>query len=192
MNEMYKKIGIFLHAVKVKVLLAKYHVKRYFHFNITLSEIGTIGEQLKYGQVAGGEVMMEALWGANEIIKAASGKFVQTDDSGYLEIADSGNDQLVGWAEHREETIGAVDGVTKTQLNVSLDAVYKVPLVTSTPLTRAMFYDSCDLLVNGSDIQGVDCTASEKVLIIVGGDIANQKWVLVMLNPSEMGAQGIT
>jgi len=191
MNEMYKKIGIFLHAVKVKVLLTKYHVKRYFHFNVMLSEIGTIGEQLKYGQVAGGEVMVDALWGADEVIKAASGKFVQTDDSGYLEIADSGDNQLVGWAEHREETIGAVDGVTHTQLNVSLDAVYKVPLNTSTPLTRAMFYDSCDLLVT-ANIQGVDCTSSEDVLIIVGGDIANQKWALVMLNPAKMGAQGIT
>ncbi len=191
MQEIYRKIGVFLHAVKVKFLLTRYHVKRHFHFNIKLSEIGTIGEQLKYGHVAGGEVMVEAQWGASEVIKAASGKFVQTDDSGYLEIADSGDNQLIGWANHREETIGAVDGVTKTQLNVSLSAVYKIPLNTSTPLTRAMFYDSCDLLVT-TDIQGVDCTSSEDVLIIVGGDIANQKWALVMLNPSKMGAQGIS
>lgn len=190
MQEIYRKIGIFLHAVKIKLLLAKYHVKRYFHFNIALSEIGTIGEQLKYGQVAGGEVMIEAQWGASEVIKAASGKFVQTDDSGYLEIADSGDDQLVGWAEHREETTNSTDGVTKTQLNVALDAVYKIPIGGAVTLTRAMFYDSCDLLV-ASNIQAADFTTNEDIIIIVGGDLANQKWVLVMLNPSKMGAQGI-
>ncbi len=191
MHEMSKKIGVFLYNIKVKFLLVKYHIKRYFHFNVSLSEIATIGEQLKYGQVAGGKVMLEAQWGASEVVKAASGKFVQTDDSGFLEIADSGDDQLVGWAEHREETTNSTDGVTKTQLNVSLDAVYKIPLLGAVTLTRAMFYDSCDLIVTGS-IQGADLTSSEDVLIVVGGDIANQKWVLVMLAPAKMGAQGIT
>ena len=191
MQEIYRKIGVFLYNIKVKFLLMKYHVKRYFHFNITLSEIGTIGEQLKYGQVAGGEVMVDAEWGASEVIKAASGKFVQTDDSGFLEIADSGDNQLIGWANHREETTDGTDGVTKTQLNVSLDAVYKIPLLGSVTLTRAMFYDSCDLIVE-TDIQGADLTTNEDVIIIVDGDIANQKWVMVMLNPVKMGAQGIS
>ena len=191
MQEISRKIGVFLYNIKVKLLLIKYHVKRYFHFNVTLSEIGLIGEQLKYGQVAGPEVMMDAEWGASEVIKAASGKFVQTDDSGYLEIADSGDDQLVGFANHRDETTNATDGVTKAQLNVSLDAVYKIPINGAVTLTRAMFYDSCDLLVT-ANIQGADLTSSEDVLIIVGGDLVNNKWVLVMLNPSKMGAQGIT
>lgn len=191
MHEIYRKIGVFLYNVKIKLLLAKYHIKRHFHFNITLSEVGTIGEQLRYGYVFGGEVIVEASWAASEVVKAASGRFVKTNGSGFLQIAGSGDGQLIGFANHREETVSATAGATKTQLNVALDAVYKLPIGGAVSLTRAMFYDTCDLIV-ASNVQQVDLTTDDDVLVIVGGDIANNKWVLVMLNPNKMFTQGIS
>lgn len=184
-----KKIGVFLHNVMIQLALIKYHTKRYFKFNVTLSELGTIGEQLRYGQVAGGQVMMEAAFGASEVIKAASGRFVKTDGAGYMEIADSGDSEIIGFAEHGEGTTSSTDGGTKAPINISLDAVYKIPIGGAATLTRAMFYDTCDLIV-ASNIQGADLTSSEDVLIIVGGDLTNNKWILVKLNPLKMGVTG--
>ena len=191
MDKMATKIGVFLHAVLTQLRLIKYHIKRSLNFDISYSELGTIGEQLRYGQVAGGKTMVDAEWGASEVVKAASGRFVITDGSGRLEIADSGDTQLVGWAEHREETVSSTEGGTKTQLNINTDAVYKIPLGGSGTLTRAMFYDTCDLIV-ASNIQSADLTSTEDVIVIVGGDIANQKWVLVKLNTRKMYTQGVS
>ena len=183
-------LGLVLHSVRTKFLLLKYHVKRHFNFNITLSEVAAIGEQLRYGQVLGPRVMVDAVWGASEVIKAASGRFCITDGSGRLEIADSGDGELVGFAEHKEETSSATEGATPTQLNISLEAVYKIPIGGAVTLTRAMFYDTCDLIV-ASGIQAADLTSNEDVLQIVGGDLVNNNWILVRLNPAKVGATGV-
>ncbi len=191
MDKLKKKIGVFLYNVSVQLKLLRYNVKRHLGLTLTLNDCATIGEQLRYGQVAGPKVQIPAQWGASEVVKAASGRFVKTDGSGRLEIAGSGDTQLIGHATHREETTSSTEGGTKTQLNTSLDAVYKIPLLGAVTLTRAMFYDTCDLIVT-STIQGADLTSVEDVLVIVDGDVANQKWVMVMLNPNKMFAQGIT
>jgi len=184
-----KKIGVVLYNAKIQLLLAKYYIKKHFKCNITMSEIGSIGEQLRYGYAYGHRVMVEAAFGASEVIKAASGRFVKTDGSGYMEIADSGDSELIGFAEHGEKTTSSTDGGTKASLDISPNSVYKIPIGGSATLTRAMFYDTCDLIV-ASNIQAADLTSSEDVLQIVGGDLTNNKWVLVRLNPVKLGATG--
>lgn len=100
---------------------------------------GTVGEQLRYGPVDPDHmILVPAQWGASEVVKAASGRFVKTDGSGYLEIAGDGDSELVGWADHREETVSATEGGTKTQLNVDRNTLYKIPLAAGT-LARTMF-----------------------------------------------------
>ena len=156
---------------------------------IRYNKVGTVGEQLRYGPSFGPVTYVDAAWGASEVIKAASGRFVKTDGSGYLEIAGDGDSELVGWAEHREETVSSTEGGTKTQLNVNRETIYKIPINAGT-LTRAMFYDTTDISVS-SNIQGANlATADDDVLIIVGGDIANNAWLLVQINPTELGATG--
>ena len=190
MKQFRKSVGVILYGLLTQLRVAKYHVKRHFNFNVSMSELGTIGEQLRYGQVAGPKVLVEAEMGASEVVMAASGRFVKTDGSGRLEIAGSGDGELVGHIEHRQETTSATEGATKTQLNLSLESVYKIPLLGAVTLTRAMFYDTCDLIVTAT-IQGADLTSAEDTLIVVGGDITNQKWILVKLNPVKMGATAV-
>lgn len=178
-----------LHAIRVYITLAVYHIKMFLGLRVTLDELATVGEQLRYGYVAGDRVFVEAAWAASQSVYAKSGRFVKMS-SGYLAIAGDGDTELVGFAEHREETSSSTAGNTKTQLDRSLNSIYKIPINSGT-LTRAMFYKTCDISVS-STVQGVQLDASsEDTLMIVGGDVANNKWVLVQLNPIKLGATGV-
>ncbi len=191
MDKLKKKIGVFLYNVWVQWRLFRYNVKQHLGLTLTLSDCAAIGEQLRYGQVAGGKVMITgAAWGASEVIKAASGRFV-ISTAGRMEIADSGDGELIGHAVHREETTSSTEEGTKANVNVSLDALYKIPLSATVALTRARFYTTCDLLV-ASNIQQADLTSNEDVLQIMDGDIANQNWVIVRLNPNKVAATGVS
>ena len=174
-----------------------YHVKCWYVRNSHIGwknplrfNMGATGEQLKYGYQMGNEILIPAPIGASEVIKAASGRFVATDGSGRVEIADSGGTELVGWLEFPEGTASATEGADIGTLNISLDCVYRIPIGGSGTYAAAMRYDTCDLLVTSS-IQYADLTSNEDVLIIVDGDETNNNWVDVRLNPVKMGATGV-
>jgi hypothetical protein len=159
-------------------------------FSNPKSRFGTEGEMLKYGHIMGPEVYVPVRMGASEVISAASGRFVKSDGSGRAEIAGDGSTQLIGHVEGAAQTCSSTEGATVLLLNISLSAVYRIPIGTGT-LAYTEFYDTCDLIV-ASNIQGAQVgVSSEDTVIIVGGDITNQQWVDVMLNPAKMGAQGV-
>lgn len=184
------KIGTMLYNMKIALLVVVYHIKRTFNMYISIDELATIGEQLRYGHVAGGKVLIPEQMGASEVVRAASGRFGFRDANGRIEIADSGDTTLTGFVEHRQETTSSTEGGTKTQMNISFDAVYKVPITAGT-LVRTMFGKTCDLLVS-SNIQGADLSESnEDVIQILGGDIANNQWVLCRIVPAKMIQAGV-
>ena len=155
-----------------------------------LSRFGTEGEMMKYGMIKGYELYIPAPIGASEVITAASGRFVKTDGSGRVEIAVDGTTELVGHLDFPAGTASATEGGSIGLLNVARDAVYRIPVNAGT-YVAAMKYDTCDLAVT-SNVQGAKLDASgEDTVIIVDGDITNNQWVDVMVNPSKLGVTGV-
>lgn len=149
------------------------------------------GVKLKYGHIKGAAIYLPAPMGASEVIKAASGRFGRTDGSGRIEIAPAAETQLDGFVELAEQTCSATEGATIGSLiPACCPCIYRIPIDTGT-YVAGMRYDTCDLGVT-SDIQGADLTASTTdVIIIMDGDLVNNNWVDVMINPNKIGAQAV-
>ena len=163
--------------------------------NPLLNCMGTEGEQLRYGPIKALDcaALLPCPIGASEVIKWASGRFVKTDGSGRVEIAGSGDTEIIGWLEHSEETASATEGATVGTLYPAnaCPVIFRVPIANSGNYTAAMRYDTCDLLVE-TNVQGADLTSTEDVLVIVDGDVDNDKFVDVMVNQSKVGVQGVS
>lgn len=143
------------------------------------------GDQLRYGQVKGISVGVPCPVAASEVVKAKSGRFV-TMNAGNLEMADDGDTLLAGWIEHPEGTVpsgGEVANFHPAPLN--LGVVYRIPVNAGTYVV-GMLGKTCDL-ARSSNIQGAKLDGSgEDVLLIVGGDAVNNRWVDVVYNPSKL------
>jgi hypothetical protein len=149
------------------------------------------GKQLKYGCInPEGKTAIIVGMGASEVIKAASGRFVKTDGSGRMEIAGDGHGELFGFVELEEQTCSATEGKTKATCIIDVNALFKIPINSGT-FAAGMIGDTCDLSVV-STIQGAQLDASaEDTIQIVDGDLVNNKWVIVRLNPAKLGATGV-
>jgi len=148
----------------------------------------------KYGPILGAEtaVVVPRSMGASEVIVAASGRFVNEDGAGYLDIAGDGDAELAGWVEAGAQTAVATDGSTKVGLipAANCKCVFRIP-VNSGTFAITMRGKTCDLSVS-STIQGAQLDASaEDTLIIIDGDATNNKWVDVMINPAKIGQSGV-
>lgn len=150
------------------------------------------GKQLIFGKIKGPDVWLPVSIGASEVIKWASGRFVKADGSGRVEIAVDGTAEIIGWleAEIGEGTASSTEGATKGVVNPSLNAVYRIPINAGT-YVASMQFKTCDLAVS-SNIQGAKLDASgEDTIMIVDGDLVNNEWVDVILNPSKRGQTGV-
>ena len=148
------------------------------------------GAQLKYGPIKNEDscVKVPVPMGASEVIKAKSGRFVKNDGSGRMEIAVAGSTRLEGWVELEEQTCSSTEGGTTGSLMPAagaLGVVFRIP-VNSGTYVATMVGKTCDLSV-ASSIQGAALNLStEDTLIIVDGDLINNAWVDVMINPSKI------
>ena len=149
------------------------------------------GEHLRYGQVKGPAVKIGGLiWAASQVIGNQSGKFVYMND-GALTLNVASVNYIFGWAMDyaRTPTVG-----DKCTVNVSREAVYRIPINNGT-FVIGMIGDMCDLSVAtnsnyGANTQGADLAAyGEGVVMIVGGDLVDNKWVDVMLSSVPPNAQ---
>lgn len=150
------------------------------------------GKQLRYGCIKGPEVLIPVSIGASEVIKWQSGRFVKPDGSGRVEIAVDGTTEVIGWldAELGEGTASSTEGASKGVVNTSLEAVYRIPINAGT-YVASMQFKTCDLAVS-SGVQGAKLDASgEDTVMIVDGDLVNNEWVDVILNPVKRGATGV-
>lgn len=142
-----------------------------------------MAEDLKYGWRRGGKVSVPVYMLGSDAYKHQSGKFVFIDSNGRADRSVDGSTRIFGSVEVGEETPAQDD---RLNCNISLDAIYRIP-VNSGTFAKGMIGDTCDISVS-SDIQGAQLDAStEDTLIIVDGDLDNNNWVEVRLNPAKIG-----
>lgn len=151
-----------------------------------------LGKYLRYGQIKGhslnvgqGDVGAGYLWAASQVIGNQSGKFVFVHSDGRVTLNVAGSNFILGWALEYART-PTVDTVVSGGVNVALDAIFRIPINTGT-LAASDFGRCCDLSVL-ANVQGAAINLSvENPLIIVGGDVASNRWVDVKINPVTQG-----
>lgn len=150
------------------------------------------GVALKYGWLKGGKTSVPVEMLASQVMKAQSGRFINITSAGYGEVFDDQDTaECFGFAEAPEETSSATSGNTVYNVIVDLTAIFRIPIDTGT-YVLGMFGDTCDIGVT-SDVQGAYLTGSTSdTVIIVGGDITNQNWIDVMINPVKKGQTNAT
>lgn len=130
------------------------------------------GKEVKLGYDRGPRVLIQHPVEASQIFKAKSGCFVKRGSNNYLDIADSGDAYLLGWAETGEFTSSSTAGVSVVSLDISPLSCYWIPA--DAAVTRAIIGKTCDLIIS-SNIQYADVGEStEDVIIIEDVDISNQ------------------
>jgi len=147
------------------------------------------GKQLKYGQIRGGKEGYDHIVAASQTILAASGKFVKrtADGTDTVTLAADATAEVIGHLEC--EAIATTLGTEVRKVVNDPTAVYRIPINSGT-YTHLMKGKTCDISVS-SNIQGAQLDASvENTLVIVNGDLVNNAWVDVMINPNTMHAVG--
>lgn len=138
------------------------------------------GEALRYGRQY--SYVQEVAMAASQAVAAKSGRFVYMND-GAATLCVAASTTIFGWLNTRAQTpsTGA-----KIPCDTDLNAIYRIP-VNSGTFVVGMVGDYCDLSVSDG-IQGAALDASVRnLLIIVGGDVDNNKWVDVRMNPATFG-----
>lgn len=142
------------------------------------------GVQLKYGKIFGISLLVEGYIAASQTMRQASGRYVYQDAAGRAVLNADAVSTIWGVAEYLGNTAVAVD--TRVNIDISLNAICRIPINSGT-MVKTMIGDTCDISIS-SNIQGAQLDASdENTLIVVGGDIDNNKWVDVIMNPSTRG-----
>lgn len=150
---------------------------------------------VKGGYVKGPIVSQEFPVAASVEFKHLSGAFVQLNSSGHVLMAVAGVTDIIGWAFTGEFTASTTAGQTKVAVNMSLDAVYEMPIDTARTEAQLIALGGlfCDIIVT-SDYQYADYDAQENnILQIVGynyyGSALGQQTLLVKLVPGNLTTQ---
>lgn len=146
-------------------------------------------QEIRYGQIKGTEIGYEHILAASQVILATSGHFVKRTANGTdtVTIAVAASAELLGWVEC--EPIASTIGNEARKVINDLTAVFRIPINAGT-YVHLMKGKTCDLSV-ASSVQGAVLNSSTyDVVIIVGGDLEDNKWVDVMLNPLKMDVIG--
>jgi len=147
------------------------------------------GDQLKYGWISGGKAAIPVGMGASEVLTAPGVGMGNMDATGYFEYHDDGdNEEVFGCVEAPFGTGSATDGADVHNAIYDHSAAFKLPIQTGDgTYAITMIGDTCDTGVTGNVI-GVDLTASnDEHYIILAGDLANNNWAIVRLNPFVQG-----
>ena len=135
-------------------------------------------KEVKYGYLRGPRMIVKA-WpiAASQVFHDRGGKFVILDTNDRVDIADSGNAQIEGWAESPSGqglaagfTSSATAGADSAEVDVSELSLYRVPADADPANTRG---ETCDLIVT-TNIQYADVGESnEDVIQILDLDTAD-------------------
>lgn len=163
-----------------------------------------MSEQSKYGIIKGEDSapILSIPVGASEVIPAG-GAFCTNDGSGRAEIAGDGSTLLAGFiypgdpgldAGQKYQTASSTEGGTIAPfiaIASMLGVVVRLPITGGT-YAATMIGKTADLEVV-ANAQGVQLDASsEDTVIVVNGDLVNNAWVDVMVNPSKItGLTGV-
>lgn len=160
------------------------------------------GVMLKWGIIKGEEncPVLSIPMGASEVIPAG-GCFVYDDGSSRMQVAGDGTTLLAGYvfpseldAGKKYQTCSSTEGATVVPfipISAMLGVVVRLP-VTGGTFAITMRNNTADLEVV-SNAQGVQLDASaEDTIIVVDGDLENNDWVDVMVNPDKItGLTGV-
>ncbi len=145
-------------------------------------------KEVKYGYLTGPRLFVKA-WpiAASQVFEDSGGKFIKLDANDRIDIADSGDTQIEGWAEVGDFTSSATAGADTAQVDVSPLSLYRVIADADPADTRG---ETADLIVT-SNIQYVDVGESnEDVVAILDLDTADDT-VDVVMNVNKMYVAGV-
>lgn len=142
------------------------------------------GEMLKYGCVNPiGKTAVAVAMAASQVITAASGKLVYMD-AGAATLCDSTGAYIFGGVESEAETPSTGE---KKNCIIDLSAIFRLPIAAGSYVV-GMQGDMADIEIN-SNVQGVELDDStQNLVLVVDGDVTNNKWVDVVMNPAVWGA----
>ena len=146
------------------------------------------GDQLRYGWVGGGKAAIPVGMYASERVDAPGSRFVEmTTGAGYASYLDDTDAvEIFGSVESPYGTHSTTSGNDVFNCIVDITAMYKVPVDSGT-FAITDIGDTCDVGVT-SYVQGAYLQAATyDNLIILAGDLANNNWVIVRLNPNDQG-----
>lgn len=147
------------------------------------------GDQLRYGWVSGGKQGTPVQIYASERVDAPGSRFVEmTTGAGYASFLDDKDTvETFGHAEVGYGTQSATQACSDVVNCITdITAIYKIPVDTGTYAITDIG-DVCNVGVT-SYVQGAYLQeATTKHFIILGGDLANNTWVFVRLNPNAQG-----
>jgi hypothetical protein len=161
------------------------------------------GLPLKFGIVKGEDTApkLSIPLAATQYIPAG-GCFCKTDGSGRGQVAGDGDTLIMGYIMPNETgldvgkkyqttsgTAGAVPFSPWIPAAAMLGCVVRLPVDSGT-YVQAMQGQTCDLIIQNGKAQAASLDQSaEDVVVIVDGDLINNKWVDVILNPSKITGQ---
>jgi hypothetical protein len=157
-----------------------------------MASSGLTGTPLKYGPITGSTSPGYPVGlTASQRFYATSGKFVTiATGTGYATLSTSASTLIFGWADVGSlandmtayYTSSSTDGADVASIILASDCVFRIPVSSGTFAVTSVGV-AYDLAVS-SYLQGVAVgTASYKLVIIVGGDLVNNTWVDVIMNP---------
>lgn len=146
-----------------------------------------MGQPVKFGHVAGGEINISYPVAASTIFKHKSGCFVVLDSNNRVAVAGPTDTNILGWAYTGQVTSSSTAGQDKVVVNINREAIYEIPsdaAVTEATLL-ATVGETTDIIVT-SDIQYANLDASavdvfEVVDYRYYGSAAGQQSVFVRL-----------
>lgn len=157
------------------------------------------GGQLKYGPIMGVDhpgypVGLDA----SQTFPAASGRFVTINTgNGFAAVSISSSTLIFGWADvqvlNNDNTTPYVSSSTAGNdvgsIILASDCVFRLPIQAGTfaATSVGLAQDLVVGTINGvANAQGVSLSAtSRKLVIVVGGDLANNIWVDVIMSPDK-------
>lgn len=155
------------------------------------------GKAIKFGKVKGPEVVLAYPVAASAVFKHLSGCFVYLDSNQRIALAGAAQTEIFGWAYTGDWTVSSTAGQTILSVNISVDAIYLMPVDTARTEAQLKSYvgKTCDIVV-ASNVQYADFDASATdVLQIVGyeywGSALSEQGLWVKMNPTKLAATGV-
>ena len=162
-----------------------------WHFRRTLrNKVGSY--DVKYGQIRGGEQGFISLLAISQTIYATDFKLV-TLSGGTATIAASSAIKFAGVMEveaiPNSVNTGTSLGTEKRKIINDPTAIYRIPIVSGTYSDATYLGIRCDYTNGGAGSRGAALAGtSYKQLIIMGGDVDDNQWVDVRLEPTMIEA----
>lgn len=154
---------------------------------------GLTGKQLKWGPIMGLDHpgYPVGLYQSQTITKD-SARFMTIDTgTGFAKISTASSVLIFGWADigalgndMNDFVSSATAGLDVASIITASDCVFRVP-VSSGTFAQTNVGLACDLAVSSNKQGAAVGTTTRSLLIIVGGDLANNEWVDVVMNPAK-------